>query len=169
MAGHSKYANIKHRKAAQDSKRGKIYTKLIREIVTAAKLGGGDASANPRLRDAVRKALQQNMTRDTVDRAVKRGAGDTDDENYVEIRYEGYGPAGVAVIVDCLTDNKNRTVAEVRHAFSKSGGNLGTEHCMPPLARSMPSLVARARAAHVSDYGLPSHPVRDISAQAGRA
>ena len=127
MAGHSKWANIKHRKAAQDSKRGKIYTKLIREIVVAAKMGGGDQAANPRLRDAVRKALSQNMTRDTVDRAIKRGAGDNNEDDYFEIRYEGYGPAGVAVIVDCLTDNKNRTVAEVRHAFSKAGGNLGTE------------------------------------------
>jgi YebC/PmpR family DNA-binding regulatory protein len=127
MAGHSKWANIKHRKAAQDAKRGKIFTKLIREITVAARAGGPDASTNPRLRDAVAKALGQNMTRDTVDRAIKRGSGDNEGENYEEVRYEGYGPAGVAVMVECLTDNRNRTVAEVRHAFSKCGGNLGTD------------------------------------------
>lgn len=127
MAGHSKWANIKHAKARQDAKRGKIFTKLIREITVAAKLGGGDISANPRLRTAVDKALTNNMTRDTIDRAIKRGAGGQDTESMSEIRYEGYGPAGVAVIVDCLTDNKNRTVGEVRHAFTKCGGNLGTD------------------------------------------
>ncbi len=127
MAGHSKWANIKHRKAAQDAKRGKIFTKLIREIVVAAKMGGADPDSNPRLRDAVSKALGQNMKRDTVDNAIKRGAGAGEGENYDEIRYEGYGPAGVAVMVDCLTDNRNRTVAEVRHAFTKAGGNLGTD------------------------------------------
>ena len=127
MAGHSKWANIKHRKAAQDAKRGKIFTKLIREITVAARSGGPDASSNPRLRDAVAKALGQNMTRDTVDRAIKRGSGDADGDNYEEVRYEGYGPAGVAVMVECLTDNRNRTVAEVRYAFSKTGGNLGTD------------------------------------------
>ena len=127
MAGHSKWANIRHRKGAQDAKRGKIFSKLIREITVAAKMGGGDPDANPRLRTAIDKALGQNMTKDTIDRAVKRGSGDTDDENYEEIRYEGYGPAGVAVMVDCLSDNRNRTVAEVRHAFTKRGGNLGTD------------------------------------------
>lgn len=127
MAGHSKWANIKHRKAAQDAKRGKIFTKLIREITVAARTGGPDAASNPRLRDAVAKALGQNMTKDTVERAIKRGSGDADGDNYEEVRYEGYGPAGVAVMVECLTDNRNRTVAEVRHAFSKSGGNLGTD------------------------------------------
>lgn len=127
MAGHSKWANIKHRKAAQDAKRGKIFTKLIREIVVAAKMGGADQDSNPRLRDAVSKALGANMKRDTVDNAIKRGAGADDNENYDEIRYEGYGPSGVAVMVDCLTDNRNRTVSEVRHAFTKSGGNLGTD------------------------------------------
>ncbi len=127
MAGHSKWANIKHRKAAQDAKRGKIFTKLIREIVVAAKMGGADQDSNPRLRDAVSKALGQNMKKDTVDNAIKRGAGADNNENYDEIRYEGYGPAGVAVMVDCLTDNRNRTVAEVRHAFTKAGGNLGTD------------------------------------------
>lgn len=127
MAGHSKWANIQHRKKAQDSKRGKLFTKFIREIVVAAKMGGGDPDSNPRLRDAITKALSGNMTRDTVERAVKRGAGDADGDNYDEIRYEGYGPSGVAVIADCLTDNINRTVSEVRHAFTKSGGNLGTD------------------------------------------
>ena len=127
MAGHSKWANIKHRKAAQDAKRGKIFTKLIREIVVAAKMAGSDQDSNPRLRDAVSKALSANMKKDTVENAIKRGAGAGEGENYDEIRYEGYGPAGVAVMVDCLTDNRNRTVSEVRHAFAKSGGNLGTD------------------------------------------
>ncbi len=127
MAGHSKFANIKHRKAAQDAKRGKIFTKLIREIVVATKMGGPDPDNNPRLRDAVSKALGANMKRDTVEKAIKRGAGAGDTENYNEVRYEGYGVAGVAVMVDCLTDNINRTVSEVRHAFSKCGGNLGTD------------------------------------------
>jgi YebC/PmpR family DNA-binding regulatory protein len=128
MAGHSKFANIKHRKAAQDKKRGKIFTKLIREITVAARSGGGgDVASNPRLRLAVDKALGANMTRDTIERAVKRGTGEGDDTNYEEIRYEGYGPAGTAIMVDCLTDNRNRTVSEVRHAFTKAGGNLGTD------------------------------------------
>ena len=127
MAGHSKWANIKHKKAAQDAKRGKVFTKLIREIVVAAKMGGPDQGSNPRLRDAVYKALSANMKKDTVENAIKRGAGAQDSENYDEIRYEGYGPNGVAVMVDCLTDNRNRTVSEVRHAFTKCGGNLGTD------------------------------------------
>lgn len=127
MAGHSKWANIKHRKGAQDAKRGKVFTKLIREITTAAKLHGGDVSSNPRLRIAIDKALTANMTKDTIDRAIKRGAGGDDADDLEEIRYEGYGPSGVAVMVDCLTDNRNRTVSEVRHAFSKYGGNLGTD------------------------------------------
>lgn len=127
MAGHSKWHNIQHRKGAQDAKRGKIFTKLIREITVAAKMGGGDPDANPRLRAAIDKALSANMTKDTVQRAVKRGAGGGEGENMMEVRYEGYGPNGVAIIVDCLTDNKNRTVAEVRHAFTKNGGNLGTD------------------------------------------
>lgn len=127
MAGHSKWANIKHRKAAQDAKRGKIFTKLIREITVAAKTGGGDPSANPRLRAAIDNALSNNMTKDTIDRAIKRGSGDMEGENYEEVRYEGYGPNGVAIMVDCLTDNRNRTVSEVRHAFTKAGGNLGTD------------------------------------------
>ena len=127
MAGHSKWANIRHRKGRQDAKRGKIFTRLIREITVAARMGGGDVAANPRLRAAVDNALSNNMTKDTIGRAVSKGAGGTEGENFDEIRYEGYGPAGIAVIVDCMTDNRNRTVAEVRHAFSKSGGNLGTD------------------------------------------
>lgn len=127
MAGHSKWANIQHRKNRQDAKRGKLFTKLIREITVAARIGGGDSDANPRLRAAIDNALSNNMTKDTVERAVKRGAGDSGSENLEEIRYEGYGPGGVAVLVDCMTDNRNRTVAEVRHAFSKYGGNLGTD------------------------------------------
>ena len=127
MAGHSKWANIKHRKGKQDAKRGKLFTRLIREITVAARTGGGDAGSNPRLRAAIDNALSANMTRDTTERAVARGAGGLDADNYEEIRYEGYGPGGVAVMVDCMTDNRNRTVAEVRHAFSKCGGNLGTD------------------------------------------
>ena len=127
MAGHSKWANIQHRKGAQDKKRGKLFTKLIREITVAAKIGGGDPDANPRLRMAIDKAKSQSMPKDNIERAVKRGSGDLDGADYQEMRYEGYGPGGTAVMVDCLTDNKNRTVAEVRHAFSKFGGNLGAD------------------------------------------
>ncbi len=127
MAGHSKWANIQHRKNAQDAKRGKLFTKLIREITVSARVGGPDASANPRLRAVMDKALTANMTRDTIERAIKRGAGAQDADNYEEVRYEGYGPGGVAVLVECMTDNRNRTVGEVRHAFTKCGGNLGTD------------------------------------------
>jgi YebC/PmpR family DNA-binding regulatory protein len=127
MAGHSKWANIKHRKAAQDAKRGKVFTKLIRELVVAAKQGGPLPEDNPRLRAAVDKALGANMTRDTIDRAIARGAGTNDADNMEELTYEGYAPGGVAVLVEAMTDNRNRTVAEVRHAFSKRGGNLGTD------------------------------------------
>ena len=127
MAGHSKWANIQHRKGAQDKKRGKLFTKLIREITVAARMGGSDLAANPRLRLAVDKAKAQSMPKDNIERAVKRGAGEVDGADYQEIRYEGYGPGGVAVMVDCLTDNRNRTVADVRHAFSKFGGNLGAD------------------------------------------
>lgn len=127
MAGHSKWANIQHRKNAQDAKRGKLFTKLIREITTAARLGGSDPAMNPRLRTAIDKALSANMTRDTIDRATQRGAGNLDGVSYEDVRYEGYGPGGVAVMVDAMTDNRNRTVAEVRHAFSKFGGNLGSD------------------------------------------
>ncbi len=127
MAGHSKWANIRFRKGVQDSRRGKIFTKLIREISVAARMGGGDETSNSRLRDAITKALKANMKRDTIDNAIKRGVGGLDGANMMEMRYEGYGPGGVAVLVDCLSDNKNRTVSEVRHAFTKHGGNLGTD------------------------------------------
>jgi len=125
VAGHSKWANIQHRKKAQDAKRGKLFTRLIKEIVVAAKAGGSDLDANASLRTAVDKAKSQSVPKDAIERAVKRGAGELDGSDYEEIRYEGYGPAGVAFIVDCLSDNRNRTVADVRHAFSKAGGNLG--------------------------------------------
>ncbi len=127
MAGHSKWANIQHRKGKQDAKRGKLFTKLIREITVSAKLGGGDPDANPRLRAAIETARSQSLPKDTMERAITRGAGGGEGDNVEEIRYEGYGPGGVAVLVDTMTDNKNRTVAEVRHAFSKFGGNLGTD------------------------------------------
>ena len=127
MAGHSKWANIKHRKAAQDKKRGKLYTKLIREITVAARLGGGVVDDNPRLRAAVDKALAANMPKDTIDRAVQRGAGGGEGNDVEELVYEGYASGGVAILVEAITDNRNRTVAEVRHAFSKHGGNLGTD------------------------------------------
>ncbi len=127
MAGHSKWANIQHRKKAQDAKRGKLFTRLIREITVASRMGGADPGANPRLRLAMDKALAGNMPKDTIDRAIKRGSGELEGVQYEEVRYEGYGPGGTAVMVDCFTDNRNRTVAEVRHAFSKHGGNLGTD------------------------------------------
>ena len=127
MAGHSKWANIKHKKAAQDAKRGKVFTRLIKEITVAARMGGGDPDSNPRLRLAVDKAYDQNMPKDNVERAIKRGSGTLDGADYEEIRYEGYGIAGAAVMVDCMTDNRVRTVADVRHAFAKYGGNLGTD------------------------------------------
>lgn len=127
MAGHSKWANIQHRKGAQDAKRGKLFTKLIREITVSARNGGGDPANNPRLRAAMDKALSANMSKDTIERAIKKGSGAAEGDNYEEVRYEGYGPGGIAVMVDCLTDNRNRTVSEVRHAFAKAGGNLGTD------------------------------------------
>jgi len=127
MAGHSKWANIKHKKAATDAKRGKVFTRLIKEITVAARLGGGDAGINPRLRLAIDKARDQNMPKDTIENAIKRGSGQLEGVNYEEIRYEGYGIGGAAVIVDCMTDNRTRTVADVRHAFAKHGGNLGTD------------------------------------------
>lgn len=127
MAGHSKWANIRFRKGAQDAKRAKIFTKCIREITIASRLGGADPGANPRLRTAIDKGLANNMPKDKIEKAVKRGVGDLEGVNYEEIRYEGYGPGGVAVLVDCTTDNRNRTVSEVRHAFSKMGGKLGTD------------------------------------------
>ncbi len=127
MAGHSKWANIQHRKGAQDKKRAKLFTKLIREITVAARMGGGDVDANPRLRLAIDKARGQSLPKDRIERAIKRGSGDIEGDDYEEIRYEGYGSGGVAVMVDALTDNRNRTVADVRHAFSKHGGNLGAD------------------------------------------
>lgn len=137
MAGHSKWANIQHRKNKQDARKGKVFTKLIREITVAARQGAnGDPNSNPRLRLVVDKALAQNMTRDTIDRAIKRGIGEEEGARLEDSRYEGYGPCGIAVIVDCLTDNRNRTVAEVRHAFSKHGGNLGAEGSVAYLFKS---------------------------------
>src|SRR5213080_4208540 len=127
MSGHSKWANIKHRKAAADAKKGKVFTRLIKEITVAARLGGGDPDTNPRLRLAMDKAREANMTKDSVQSAVKRGAGQLDGVSYEEIRYEGYGPGGSAIMVDCMTDNRTRTVAEVRHAFTKNGGQLGAD------------------------------------------
>ena len=127
MAGHSKWANIRFRKGAQDAKRGKLFTKLIREITVAAKMGGGDPGSNPRLRGAIDKALGQNMNKDKIEQAIKKGTGELEGVNYEDVRYEGYGPAGVAILVECATDNRNRTVSEVRHAFTKTGGNLGTD------------------------------------------
>lgn len=130
MAGHSKWANIKHRKAAADAKKGKITTRLVKEITIAAKMGGGDITSNPRLRLALEKARENNVPKDNVERAIKRGTGELDGVDYVELRFEGYGIAGAGIIVDCLTDNNVRTVAEVRHAFNKYGGNMGTDGCV---------------------------------------
>jgi YebC/PmpR family DNA-binding regulatory protein len=141
MAGHSKWANIKHKKAAADAKRGKVFTRLIKEITVASRLGGGDPSANPRLRLAMDKATDQNMPKDTIERAIKRGAGGLEGAHYEEIRYEGYGIGGAAVIVDAMTDNRTRTVADVRHAFSKYGGNLGTDGSVAFLFRHCGQIV----------------------------
>ncbi|MCU0869769.1 MAG: YebC/PmpR family DNA-binding transcriptional regulator [Burkholderiales bacterium] len=141
MAGHSKWANIKHKKAATDAKRGKIFTRLIKEVTVAAKLGGADPSSNPRLRLAIDKARDQNMPKDTIENAAKRGAGQLDGVDYEDIRYEGYGIGGAAVIVDCMTDNRTRTVAEVRHAFAKHGGNLGTDGSVAFLFRHCGQIV----------------------------
>jgi YebC/PmpR family DNA-binding regulatory protein len=135
MAGHSKWANIKHRKAAADAKKGKVFTRLIKEITVAAKLGGADPNANPRLRLAMDKAREANMTKESVQNAIKRGTGQLEGVTYEEARYEGYGPGGAAVLVDCLTDNRTRTVAEVRHAFTKNGGNLGSDGSVSYLFR----------------------------------
>ena len=140
MAGHSKWANIQHRKGRQDAKRGKIFTKLIKEITVAARLGGGEINFNPRLRAAVAAAKEQNMPADNISRAIKKGTGELEGVNYEEIRYEGYGINGAAIIVDCLTDNKQRAVAEVRHAFSKNGGNLGTDGCVSFLFKHLGSI-----------------------------
>ena len=144
MAGHSKWANIQHRKGRQDKKRAKLFTKLIREINIAAKMGGSDLDANPRLRLAIDKAKAQSMPKDNIDRAIKRGAGESDGADYLECRYEGYGPGGTAVMIDCLTDNKNRTVAEVRHAFTKFGGNLGADGSVSYLFNQVGQLIYSA-------------------------
>ena len=141
MAGHSKWANIKHKKAATDAKRGKIFTRLIKEITVATRLGGSDASINPRLRLAIDKARDQNMPKDTIENATKRGSGQLDGVSYEEIRYEGYGIGGSAIIVDCMTDNRTRTVAEVRHAFSKYGGSFGTDGSVSFLFRHCGQLI----------------------------
>src|SRR5882672_1651266 len=141
MAGHSRWANVKHKKAAADSKKGKIFTRLIKEVTVASRLGGADPGMNPRLRLAIDKSYDANMPKDTIERAVKRGAGGLEGANYEEIRYEGYGIAGAAVMVDCLTDNRIRTVAEVRHAFAKNGGNLGTDGSVAYLFKHCGQLV----------------------------
>jgi YebC/PmpR family DNA-binding regulatory protein len=130
MAGHNKWSSIKHKKGAADKKRGQIFTKLIKEITVAARMGGGDAEANPRLRHAINQAKAANMPKDNLERAIKKGTGELEGVDYEEIVYEGYGPGGVAVLVECLTDNRNRTIAEVRHIFSKAGGNVGTDGCV---------------------------------------
>lgn len=144
MAGHSKWANIKHRKARQDAKRGAVFTKIIRELTVAAKDGGGIIEDNPRLRLAYDKALSANMTKDTINRAIQRGAGGQEGQNLEEVLYEGYAPGGVAVLVKTLTDNKNRTVSEVRHAFSKYGGNLGTSGSVAYLFEAKGKLLVNA-------------------------
>jgi YebC/PmpR family DNA-binding regulatory protein len=141
MSGHSKWANIQHRKGRQDAKRGRIFTRLIKEITVAARMGGGDPDANPRLRLAIDKAYENNMPKDNVERAIKRGTGDLEGVNYEEVRYEGYGVNGAAVMVNCLTDNKTRTVADVRHAFTKHGGNLGTDGSVAFLFRHCGQMV----------------------------
>ena len=137
MAGHSKWANIQHRKKAQDAKRGKLFTRLIREITVAARIGDANPESNPRLRLAIDKALAANMPKDSITRAVKRGSGEIEGAIYENINYEGYGPGGVAVLVECTTDNKNRSVSEVRHAFARFGGNLGTSGSVSYLFKAM--------------------------------
>ncbi|KTD16216.1 YebC/PmpR family DNA-binding transcriptional regulator [Legionella jordanis] len=159
MAGHSKWANIRFRKGAQDAKRGKIFTKLIREISVAARMGGGDESSNSRLRDVVSKALKANMKRDTIDNAIKRGVGGLEGANMVEMRYEGYGPGGVAILVDCLSDNKNRTVSDVRHAFTKYGGNLGTDGSVSYLFSKQGEILLA--------QGQPEEQIMEIAIEAG--
>lgn len=158
MAGHSKWANMKHRKARQDAKKNKIFTKIIRELTVAARINP-DVTANPRLRLAVDKALSENMTRDTIDRAIKRGAGANDGENYEELVYEGYGPNGVAVIVETMTDNHKRTVADVRHAFTKAGGSLGTNGSV--------SYLFSRRGVMVFDAGIDEDALMDAALEAG--
>ena len=159
MAGHSKWANIQHRKNAQDAKRGKVFTKVIREISIAARSGGGDPAANPRLRAVIDKGLAANMTRDTIERAIKKATGELEGVTYEEIRYEGYAPGGVAVIVECTTDNRHRTVADVRHAFSKFGGNLGTDGSVSYLFKKLGVLSFAP--------GAPEEKITDVAIDAG--
>ena len=159
MAGHSKWANIQHRKNAQDAKRGKVFTKLIREITVAARSGGGDPAANPRLRLAMDKALTANMTKDSIERAIKKATGELEGVTYEEIRYEGYAAGGVAVIVECMTDNRQRTVADVRHAFAKFGGNLGTDGSVGYLFRKIGVLSFAP--------GAPEERIMDVAIEAG--
>ena len=159
MAGHSKWANIQHRKNAQDAKRGKIFTKVIREISIAARSGGGDPAANPRLRAVIDKGLAANMTRDTIERAIKKATGELEGVTYEEIRYEGYAAGGVAVIVECTTDNRNRSAADVRHAFSKFGGNLGTDGSVGYLFKKLGVLSFAP--------GAPEEKITDVAIDAG--
>lgn len=164
MAGHSKWANIKHKKAANDKKRAKVWTKIIREITVAAREGDtSDPNAHPRLRLAVDKALGANMPKDTIERACKRGAGETDGANYEEIRYEGYGPGGIAILADCMTDNRNRTVSEVRHAFTKAGGNLGTDGSVAYMFNKIGSIIYAAGYAADNDEDA----IMEIALEAG--
>lgn len=169
MAGHSKWANIKFRKSVQDAKRGKVFTKLIREITVAARAGGADESANPRLRDAVVKALKSNMKRDTIDNAIKRGAGGLDGANMMNMRYEGYAPGGVAILVDCLSDNKNRTVSDVRHVFTKHGGNLGTDGSVAYLFKQQGIIVLSNASSNeqAMDFAI-EHAADDVSLEDGQ-
>ncbi len=159
MAGHSKWANIKHRKAAADAKKSKITTRLVKEITVAAKMGGSDVASNPRLRLAVEKARENNIPKENVERAIKRGTGELDGVNYEEIRFEGYGINGAGIIVDCLTDNKTRTVADVRHAFNKYGGNLGTDGCVAYQFKHCGQLIFEA--------GINEDTIMDIAIEAG--
>ncbi|MGK9450164.1 YebC/PmpR family DNA-binding transcriptional regulator [Acidithiobacillus caldus] len=169
MAGHSKWANIKFRKAAQDAKKGKIFTRLIREITVAARAGGGDASSNPRLRTALDKAYANNMAKDTVERAIKRGTGELEGVDYEEVTYEGYGPSGVAILIETMTDNRVRTVAEIRHIFSKRGGNLGTSGSVAYLfqRRGMISLAADVGEDRVLEAALEAG-AEDVVTEDGR-
>ena len=160
MSGHSKWANIKHKKGAADAKRGKVFFKLIKEITVAARLGGGDPGGNPRLRAAISSAKAENMPKDNMERAIKKGTGELDGVEYEEITYEGYGPGGVAVLVECMTDNKNRTVAEVRHSFGKSGGNMGESGCVSWMFDRKGSLV-------VDKAGVEEEKLMDLALEAG--
>ena len=159
MAGHSKWANIQHRKNAQDAKRGKVFTKFIREITVASRNGGGDPATNPRLRLAMDRALTANMSKDSIERAIRKATGELEGVTYEEVRYEGYAPGGVAVIVDCMTDNRQRTVADVRHAFAKFGGNLGTDGSVSYLFRKIGVLSFKP--------GAPEARIMDVAIEAG--